>query len=57
MTKIRNLMDILLQWSIHVFIKKNSDGAIKNENMSKKKLAQELHKAISKVKESIFAQW
>ena len=52
-------MDIkvdLLQWSIHVLIKKNSDGAIKNENMSKKKLAQELHKAISKVKESIFAQ-
>ena len=53
-------MDItldLLQWSIHVLIKKNSDGAIKNENMSKKKLAQELHKTIIKVKESIFAEW
>ena len=38
----------LLQWSINVSIKKTSDGAIKNENVSKKDLAEELHKPIIK---------
>ena len=37
-----------LQWSINVSIKKPSDGAIKNENVSKKDLAEELRKPIIK---------
>ena len=36
----------LLQWSINVLIKKSSDSGIKNENMSNKELAKELHKLV-----------
>ena len=42
-------MDInveLLQWSIIFLIKKTSASGIKNENISNKKLAEELHKPI-----------
>ena len=45
--KILNVMDIhvdLLQRSIIFFDKKTSSGAIKNENIPNKKLAEELHK-------------
>ena len=41
--KIRNMLDIkriLLQWFINFLIKKTSGGAIKNENMSNKELAE-----------------
>ena len=36
----------LLQWSIHFFDKKTSGGTVKNENISNKELAEELHKPI-----------
>ena len=36
----------LLQWSINVLIKKSSGSGIKNENMSNKELAKELHKLV-----------
>ena len=42
-------MDInadLLQWSINILLKKNSGGAIRNETMYNKELAEELHKPI-----------
>ena len=48
MLKILNMIDInadLLQWSIN-FLLKNSGGAIKNENIYNKELAEELHKPI-----------
>ena len=38
----------LLQWSIHFFDKKTSGGTVKNENISNKELAEELHKTIIK---------
>ena len=41
------MMDInmdLLQWFINFLIKKSSGGEIKNEIMSNKELAEELHK-------------
>ena len=47
--KIRNMMDInvdLLQWSIHFLIKSTSGGTVKNEIISNKELAEELHKPI-----------
>ena len=37
---------VLLQWSINFLIKKTSGGAIKNEIMSNKALAEELNKPI-----------
>ena len=43
--RIQIMMDLnvgLLQWSI-VFFMKDSVGAFKNENMSNKRLAEELH--------------
>ena len=50
------MMDInidLLQWLIKFFIKKIAYGAIKNEIMSNKELAEELHKpTIIKFKKS-----
>ena len=36
----------LLQWSVNVLIKKTSCSGIKNENISNKQLAEELHKPI-----------
>ena len=45
------MMDInmdLLQWSIHFFDKKTSGGTVKNQNISNKELAEELHKTIIK---------
>ena len=36
----------LLQWSINFLIKKTSGGGIKNENISNKEFAEELHKLI-----------
>ena len=47
--KIRNMMDInvdLLQCSIHFLIKSTSGGTVKNEIISNKELAEELHKPI-----------
>ena len=44
-------MDIkvnLLQWSINFWIRKTSGGAIENENVLNKELAEELHKLIIK---------
>ena len=49
--KIRNLIDVnadLLQWFINSLIKKSSGRDIKNENVSNKKLAEELHKPITR---------
>ena len=40
-----DIKEVLLQWSI-IIIKKKSSRGIKNENISKKELAKELHKAI-----------
>ena len=43
------MMDInvdLLQWSVNFFYKKSPDSGIKNENISNKDLAEELHKPI-----------
>ena len=45
------MMDIkvnLLQWSINFWIRKTSGGAIENENVLNKELAEELHKLIIK---------
>ena len=38
----------LLQWFINFFDKKPSSSSIKNENISDKKLVEELHKPIGK---------
>ena len=48
-SRMQNMMDInmeLLQCFYKSFDKKISDEAIKNENMSRKELAEELHKPI-----------
>ena len=53
MLKIQNMMDVnvdLLQWLLDFLIKKTSGGAIKNEAISKKELANELHQPIIKEK-------
>ena len=45
------MMDInmkLLQWSIYCFDKKSSGSGIKNENISSKELAEEVHKSITR---------
>ena len=45
--KIQNMMDIkqvLLQWFINFLIKETSGSGIKNEIISNKELAEELHK-------------
>ena len=55
MLKILNMIDInadLLQWSIN-FLLKNSGGAIKNENIYNKELAEELHKPIIRAFEKL----
>ena len=47
--KIQNIMDIkevLFQWFINSLTKKTSGSGIKNENISNKKLTEELHKPI-----------
>ena len=47
--KIQNTIDIkevLLQWFVSFFDQKTWGGAVKNENVSKKELAEELHKPI-----------
>ena len=36
----------LLQWFIHILIKKTSDSGIKNESISNKEIAEESHKPI-----------
>ena len=49
--KIRDMIDVnadLLQWFINFLIKKSSDRDIKTENVSNKKLAEELHKPITR---------
>ena len=49
--KIRDMIDVnadLLQWFINSLIKKSSDRDIKTENVSNKKLAEELHKPITR---------
>ena len=49
--KIRDMIDVnadLLQWFINSLIKKSSGRDIKNENVSNKKLAEELHKPITR---------
>ena len=38
----------LLQWSIYCFDKKSSGSGIKNENISSKELAEEVHKSITR---------
>ena len=46
---IQNMMDInvgLLQWFIHILIKKASHSGIKNESISNKEIAEESHKPI-----------
>ena len=43
-----NIKGVLLRWSMHLFDEKTSGGAIRNENMSNKELAEELHKQILK---------
>ena len=50
--KIQNMMDIkvvLLQWFVNFLIKNKTGGAIKNEIMSNKELAEELQKPIIKI--------
>ena len=45
--KIQNMMDInvyLLQWFINFLMKKTSGSGIRNNNISNKELAEELHK-------------
>ena len=37
-----------LQWSIYCFDKKSSGSGIKNENISSKELAEEVHKSITR---------
>ena len=49
--KIRYMIDVnadLLQWFINSLIKKSSGRDIKTENVSNKKLAEELHKPITR---------
>ena len=49
MLKIKNMMDVnvcRLQWFINILIKKNPGGEVKNQIMSNKELAKELHKPI-----------
>ena len=49
--KIRDMIDVnadLLQWFINSLIKKSSGRDIKTENVSNKKLAEELHKPITR---------
>ena len=41
-----DIKDVLLQWFIYSLIKKASRSGIKNENISNKELAEELHKPI-----------
>ena len=41
-----DIKDVLLQWFINSLIKKASRSGIKNENISNKELAEELHKPI-----------
>ena len=43
-----DIKGVLLQWFIHLFDEKTSGGAIRNENISNKELAEELHKRILK---------
>ena len=40
------IKEVLLQWFITFFDKKTSGSGIKNENISKNELAEELHKPI-----------
>ena len=45
--KIQNMMDInvyLLQWFINFLMKKTSGSGIRNNNISNKEVAEELHK-------------
>ena len=47
--KIQNMIDIkgvLIQWFINFLIRKTSGGAVKNEIMQNKELAEVLHKPI-----------
>ena len=47
--KIKNMIDIkgvLIQWFINFLIRKTSGGAVKNEIMQNKELAEVLHKPI-----------
>ena len=47
--KIQNIIDInvdFFQWFINFLIKKTSSGTVKNEIISNKELAEELHKRI-----------
>ena len=47
--KIKNMMDIkgvLRQWFLNFLIKQTSGGTVKNENISNRELAEELHKPI-----------
>ena len=49
--KIRDMIDVnadFLQWFINSLIKKSSGRDIKTENVSNKKLAEELHKPITR---------
>ena len=41
-----DIKGVLLQWFIKFFIKKTTHGAIENEIMQNKELAEELHKPI-----------
>ena len=41
-----DIKEVLLQWFIHVLIKKTSGGTVKIENICNKELAEELHKLI-----------
>ena len=41
-----DIKEVLLQWFINSLTKKTSGSGIKNENISNKKLAEELHKPI-----------
>ena len=43
-----NIKVNLFQWFINFFEKNSSGGTIKNENISSKKLAEELHKVITR---------
>ena len=43
-----NIKGVLLQWFINFLIKKTSGGAIKNEIISNKELAEELQNSITR---------
>ena len=43
-----NIKGVLLQWFINFLIKKTSGGAIKNEVISNKELAEELQNSITR---------